>query len=243
MEIRQLELDLWESLDAAVRYPETANVRRLCDAVEGAIASHPLQEQLQMAGELLRQISEVYAVRSEWLMTGWEHRHNPQEPVVDLEGYSELFVQSLSMNLEDLFEEPEAAVYPSDRRQRTPSGTVVGMVDKEALLSELDQRLERQPGMTEAEAFEAAMAVAHGEDVSAWVGAIAQCLTKAEKRGMWLVELQRRLRMPLMQVWLAVLLGGYKVEQRGGFYQRDTIWVENNATSKPVEEFTREFNL
>jgi hypothetical protein len=56
-------------------------------------------------------------------------------------------------------------------------------------------------------------------------------LTKVEKRGMWLVELQRRLKMPLMQVWLAVLLGGYEVEQRGGFYQRETIWVGNSATS------------
>jgi hypothetical protein len=47
MEIRQLELDLWQSLDAAVRYPETANVQRLCDALEGAIAAHPVQDQLQ----------------------------------------------------------------------------------------------------------------------------------------------------------------------------------------------------
>jgi hypothetical protein len=107
----------------------------------------------------------------------------------------------------------------------------VGVLDQSALLAQLDQRLSEQPGMTEAEAFETAIAVAHGEDVSAWVGAIAQCLTKAGKRGMWLVELQRRLKMPLMQVWLAVLLGGYEVEQRGGFYQRETIWVGNNAMS------------
>jgi hypothetical protein len=44
MEIRQLELELWQSLDAAVRYPETANVQRLCDALEGAIAHQPIQE-------------------------------------------------------------------------------------------------------------------------------------------------------------------------------------------------------
>jgi hypothetical protein len=225
MEMQQLELDLWQSLDAAVRYPETANVRRLCDAVEGAIAGHPLQEQLQMAGELLRQISEVYAARSEWLMMGWEHRHNPQEPVVNLEGYSELFVQSLSMNLEDLFEEPEAVVYPSDRRQRTPSGTVVGMVDKEALLAELDQRLEQHPGITEAEAFEAAISVAHGENVSEWVEAIGQALTE-QTQEQTLVKLQERLGLPLVEVWLGVLLGGYGLVQRGGFYQRETIWVK-----------------
>jgi hypothetical protein len=227
VEIRQLELDLWQSLEAATRYPETANLQRLCDALEGAIAHHPLQEQLQVAGEMLRQITEVYAARAEWMMSGWEHQHNPQEPVVNLEGYAELFAQSLSLDLGELFEEPEAVVYPSDRKGRSGGGgTVVGLLDKEALLVELDQRLEEHPEMTEAEAFEAAISVAHGEDVSAWVGAIAQVLQQEESREMSLMELQGRSGMPWVTMWLGVLLGGYGLEQRGEFYQRETIWVE-----------------
>jgi hypothetical protein len=222
MEIRQLELDLWQSLEAATRYPETANLQRLCDALEGAIAHQPLQEQLQVAGEMLRQISEVYAARAEWMMSGWELQHNPQEPVVDLEGYAELFAQSLSLDLGELFEEPEAVVYPSDRKGRAGvEGTVVGLLDKEALLAELDQRLEAHPEMTEAEAFEAAISVSHGEDVSAWTGAIEQVL----QQGMSLMELQGRSGLPLVAMWLGVLLGGYGLEQRGEFYQRETIWV------------------
>jgi hypothetical protein len=226
MEIRQLELDLWQSLEAATRYPETANLQRLCDALEGAIADHPVQEQLQVAGEMLRQISEVYAARAEWLMSGWELHHNPQEPVVNLEGYAELFAQSLSLDLGELFEEPDAVVYPSDRKGRLGvGGTVVGLLDKEALLTELDQRLDEHPEMTEAEAFEAAISVSHGEDVSAWVGAIAQVLQQEESREMSLMELQGRLELPLVTMWLGGLLGGYGLEQRGEFYQRETIWV------------------
>jgi hypothetical protein len=227
MEIRQLELDLWQSLEAATRYPETANLQRLCDALEGAIAHQPLQEQLQVAGEMLRQISEVYAARAEWMMSGWEHQHNPQEPVVDLEDYAELFAQSLSLDLGDLFEEPEAVVYPSERKGRLGSeGTVVGLLDKEALLAELDQRLEQHPEMTEAEAFEAAIAVAHGEDVSAWVEAIEQVLQQEPSQELSLMGLQERLEMPWVAMWLGLLLGGYGLEQRGEFYQRETIWVE-----------------
>jgi hypothetical protein len=239
MEMRQLELDLWQSLDAAVRYPETANVQRLCDALEGAIADHPLQEQLQIAGELLRQISEVYAARATWLMDGWEYRHNPQEPIVALDGDANFFAQSLSLELEDLFEEPEAVVYPSERRSRsTPQGTIVGELDKEALLNALDQRLAEHPEMTESEAFEAAIAVAHGEDVTSWVGAIAQVLAEQDGeqgREQTLLGLQARLRMPWVEVWLAVLLGGYPVEQRGEFYQRETIWVGALTPSMPEE--------
>jgi hypothetical protein len=225
MEMRQLELDLWQSLDAAVRYPETANVQRLCDALEGAIAHQPIQEQLQMAGELLRQISEVYAARAAWLMDGWEYRHNPQEPIVALDEDANFFAQSLSLDLDDLFEEPEAVVYPSERRSRsTPQGTIVGELDKEALLTALDHQLANHPEMTEAEAFEAAIAVAHGENVSEWVGAIGQVL-REQGQEQTLLGLQEQLRMPWVEVWLAVLLGGYRLEQRGEFYQRETIWV------------------
>jgi hypothetical protein len=225
MEMWQLELDLWQSLDAAVRYPETANVQRLCDALEGAIADHPLQEQLQIAGELLRQISEVYAVRAAWLMDGWEYRHNPQEPIVALDEDANFFAQSLSLDLDDLFEEPEAVMYPSERRSRSaPQGTIVGELDKEALLNALDERLAEHPGMTETEAFEAAISVAHGENVSEWVGAIDQVLKELEQEQTLLV-LQEQLKMPWVEIWLAALLGGYRVEQRGEFYQRETIWV------------------
>jgi hypothetical protein len=173
MEIQQLELNLWQSLETATRYPETANVQRLCDALEGAIAHRPLLAQLQIAGEMLQQISAVYAARAEWMMTGWEHRHNPQEPIVALDDVAELFAQSLSLGLDELFEEPEAVLYPSARKSRSPSGgTVVAELDKEALLTALDEQLSQHSEMSEAEAFEVSISVAHGEDVSRWVGAI-----------------------------------------------------------------------
>ncbi|MBW4517990.1 MAG: hypothetical protein KME11_22545 [Timaviella obliquedivisa GSE-PSE-MK23-08B] len=40
-----------------------------------------------------------------------------------------------------------------------------------------------------------------------------------------LLELQRAIGIPLIQIWLALLLSGYGVEQRGGFYEAGTIWV------------------
>jgi hypothetical protein len=203
MEMRQLELDLWQLLDAAVRYPETANLQQLCDALEGAIlsesfanADRPLQAQLQVAGEMLQQISAVYAARATWLMDGWEYRHNPQEPIVALDDDANFFAQSLSLDLDDLFEEPEAVMYPSERRSRSaPQGTIVGELDKDALLNALDERLAEHPEMTEAEAFEAAISVAHGEDVTNWVGAIDRVLKKQEQE-QTLLGLQERLRMP-----------------------------------------------
>jgi hypothetical protein len=49
MEIQQLELDLWQSFEAASQFPETANLRSLCDALEQTLSDQSLAEQLTVA--------------------------------------------------------------------------------------------------------------------------------------------------------------------------------------------------
>ena len=79
--------------------------------------------------------------------------------------------------------------------------------------------------MTEAEAFNRAIETAHDEDVSAWAGAIGEGISAMGGEAVLLLELQRSLGIPLIQIWLSLLLSGYGVEQRGGFYEAGTIWV------------------
>jgi hypothetical protein len=228
MEIKQLELDLWNALEMARQFPETMNVRSLCDALEQVIIDQPLSDQLRVVAEGIEQLIGVYAERAARLIDGYERRHNPQEPIVNLEGCVDLFVQTLQLDVTDLMEPEEGVQYPAQRRSRLreeEAGSVVGVLDQAALLAQLDQRLSEQPGMTEAEAFETAMAVAHGEDVSAWVGAIAEGIQAMGGKTVTLLELQGAIGMPLVQMWLALLLSGYELEQRGEFYEVGTIWV------------------
>jgi hypothetical protein len=162
------------------------------------------------------------------LIDSYERRHNPQEPIVNLESCVELFVQSLQLDVSELMEPEEEVQYPAQRRSRLREeemGSVVGILDQAALLAQLDQRLSEEPGMTEAEAFNRAIATAHDEDVSAWAGAIVQGIKELGGEAVLLLELQRAIGMPLIQIWLALLLSGYDVEQRGGFYETETIWV------------------
>jgi hypothetical protein len=35
------------------------------------------------------------------------------------------------------------------------------------------------------------------------------------------MQLQKMIGMPLMQLWLALLLGGFAIEQQGKFYETD----------------------
>jgi hypothetical protein len=73
-------------------------------------------------------------------------------------------------------------------------------------------------------AYQQAIALAHDEDVSAWGEAIS---TRLDEFGqpISLLELQGSIEMPLVQVWLALLLNGIPLEQRGSFYQTEQVWV------------------
>ena len=231
MEIQQLKLDLWQSLEAASRFPETADLRSLCDVLEHTLSNQSLAEQLTVAGDVLVQLSEVHAARADLLISGWERRHNPAEPVVNLEECVDLFVQSLTLDVSDLFEEPEPIQYPANRKKTSSiqeEGSVVGEVDKNALLNWIDQMTAAQP-LNEAQMAEQIRDLAHGENVEEWSRAIDQYLQRFGSK-ILLPDLQQALKMPIVELWLGLLLGGYSLEQQGKFYDTQNLWIIDNHT-------------
>jgi hypothetical protein len=226
MEVQQLELDLWQSLETAARFPETADLRSLCDALEQTLSEQSLAEQLAVAGDVLVQLSEVYAARADLLIFRWERRHNPIEPVVNLEECVDLFVQSLSLDVTDLFEEPEQMQYPANRKKKSSAqadGSIVGEIDKDTLLNWVDQLAIEQP-LDEAQMAAQIWDLAHGENVEEWSRAIAQYFQRFGSK-ILLPDLQQALEMPIVELWLGLLMGGYSFSQQGEFYDSQTLWV------------------
>ncbi|BAY50490.1 hypothetical protein SAMD00079811_81190 (plasmid) [Scytonema sp. HK-05] len=225
---RQSELDLWQSLETASKFPEMADLQSLLEALERTISKQPLIQQLHIAGDALVQLSRVCAARAELMMSQWEHQYNPTEPVVDLESCVDLFVQSLSLDVADLFCEPDSVQYPDSRKkklsQKADSSTV-GEVDKAALLNIVDELLAEQTP-TEIELADQIINLAHEENVEEWIIAIAQHMAHI-KTTIRLSELQKALNMPLVEVWLGLLLGGFTLEHRGDFYESQDIWVSD----------------
>ena len=88
-------------------------------------------------------------------------------------------------------------------------------VDKQLVLALVDE-------LTVENAKAKAFSVSHSEDVSAWVAAISAKRKSAPQR---LIDLQQQLKMPLIEVWIALLLGGFQLEQRGEFYELEGIWL------------------
>lgn len=226
MDIQQSELELWQSLEIASRFPETADLRSLCETLEQILSHQPLAIQLRVAGDVLVKLCEVCAARSQLMIATWEHHHAPSEPVVDLASCVDLFVQSLSLNVTDLFEAPEPVQYPANRQKRSSQdaeGSIVGEVDKATLLDFVEQFSTEQP-LNEIELASQIKSLAHGENVEEWSRAIAQGF-QGLNATVRLVELQQTLRMPMIEVWLGLLLGGYSLEQKGEFYDIQTVWI------------------
>ncbi|WP_243713975.1 hypothetical protein [Nostoc sp. 106C] len=92
--------------------------------------------------------------------------------------------------------------------------SVVAPVEKEKVLEMLE----------EVRTVEDVHKLAGDEDVQEWENAIAYYLGNIQDE-ISLPQLQRALKMPLVEVWLGLLLGGFTLEQRGDFYDSHKIWV------------------
>lgn len=97
--------------------------------------------------------------------------------------------------------------------------TVVRERTKAEILAEIESE-EIDPEV----AYRDAMALAHDENVSEWGVAISTRLDEGNLP-VSLLELHRAVEMPLVQVWLALLLNGFSLEQRGEFYQTEQVWI------------------
>jgi hypothetical protein len=216
MQFEQAKLDLELAIGQAIADPSSANLRQLLQKLEQLLVGLPQEGQLPLAGTILAQLVEIYACRAHYLLEEWEEEHNPiqDEPILTGELLHEVLRQTMTLNLDDVLSDPSLC-----QLNPQPSDSVAGAVDKSNLLEFLAQM--------ESEAKQDAIAVAHDEDIAAWIGAIAHWMKAHQSQDVSLLELQRSLQMPFIEVWLALLLGGYAIEQRGDFYQTEGVWVKS----------------
>ena len=206
---KQMELPLWETLRSAQMIPEQVNFEGLLADVDQSIAQTPESEQLRLAGEAFLRMAEVYAARSEAWMEEWEQAS--RDPVVERGFFDDLVRQTMAVDLSELME-PAPPRKRRSKRETRQEGSIVAEVEKAAVLAMVDQM--------EAEAMrkEEVLAIAHDENVTAWIKAIKDWLQSAATEQMQFVQLCQGLEMPQIEIWLGVLLGGFELESQGEFY-------------------------
>lgn len=221
MSIQQTTPDLWQELEDALTVPQAADLKRLCELLDWAIAQLPEDQQLETAGRAFEQMVDIYALRFNLLMAVWEGSDHLLEhtlPVLDVDVLESWIRQSMSLNLDHLIEQQKLN---RNRKKQTPdpNNSIVAIVEPEAVLQMVDQiEVEEHSHMIRRLAGE--------EDPTRWSAAIALWLrTHAIEKSVRLVDFYQELGLPLVEAWIGLLLGGFELEQHGEFYELSGIWV------------------
>jgi hypothetical protein len=177
------------------------------------------RSQLRVAGDAVGQITDLFCDRSNLCFEQLQARANHGEPVMSDHAFDRYVRQSVVVDFEQFIQPLEALPRKSPERTRDDD-SVVGSVDKEILL----QVLEQEHLLSWEEELDLALSVAHTEDVTNWIEAITQCIAR-NCSPMRLIDLQTALPLPVVEIWLGLLLGSFKLEQRGSFYDSNEIWI------------------
>ena len=216
--VRQLELNLEFAFEEAAEVPETADVLSLWAQFEGELAGLGQRDRLRVAGDVLVQLAGLCEAKADVLWEDWQDAHNADGPVMDGDWLQGLTRQTQELDFSDLVNRSYHANSENLNEDKEEKDSVAAGVEKLSVLEMID-------ALDEADLKSQALAVSHAENVSDWVKALSAQQKDSPQR---LVDIQQQLGMPLIEVWIAALLGGFPLEQRGSFYQTQEVWVSNN---------------
>ena len=219
MKVKQLELDLWDVLSIARQTPENANFLMVFKLLDLTLVDLDTRSQLRVAGEAVCQIADLFSDRSNYLFEELHSRAVKGEPIMADDAFDRYVRKSMVVDFEQ-FIEPLQSLPRKIPEQAKNGNSIVGEIDKETLIHSLEQ----ESLLSFEEEFEQAISTAHAEDITAWVEAIAQCITN-NSQPICLKDLQKTLKLAIVEIWLGLLLGDFKLEQRGSFYDSNEIWI------------------
>jgi hypothetical protein len=219
MKVKQLELDLWDVISTARQTPEDANFSMVFKLLDLTLVDLDTRSQLRVAGEAVCQIADLFSDRSNFLFEELHSRAVKGEPIMADDAFDRYVRQSMAVDF-DQFIETLPSLPRKIPEQLKTGNSIVSEIDKEILI----QSLAQESLLSFGEEFEQAISTAHAEDVSAWIEAIAYSL-KINDLPMRLLALHDSLQLPIVEIWLGLLLGNFKLEQKGTFYNSNEIWI------------------
>ena len=215
----QLQLNLWEQLAQAQAQPEATDWRQLCLAFDEAIDQTPVELRLATAADAIEQMADLLLARATAWAEHWNRRPG-DGPVLDEDLFAELVRQSFSLDLSGLVDEPELYVRAASEKAHEDADSVVEYREKTEVLAELESFVDEDTGEAEVERE-------HDENVGAWAEAIQGWMERQGIESAALIRLQEGSGLSMVKLWLAALLCGLGMEQRGAFYDMGgvEIWV------------------
>lgn len=219
MQAQQLELDLWNVISSARLSPEEADLQMVFQLLDQTLVDLDTTSQLRISADAVCQITDLFCDRTNILFAEIQAKATDEGPVMPDDAFNRYVRQTVVVDLEQFIQPWESPPRKVAERQQD-SSSVVGDIDKEVLL----QCLEQEKALSPAEEYAQAISIAHQENVSAWIEAIALRMSQ-RTTPIKLIELENILQLPRVELWLGLMLGDFKLEQRRKFYDTDGIWI------------------
>ena len=224
------EADWHRALQAAAAVPTQANLTALWQCFERAMATLPIADQLRLGGEVITQLADLHQAKAQAWLDAWEAIADPQDPQLTADWLQGLVRQSQSLDL-------SALTAPPLRRRRSPEppgpqDSAVGEVAKETLLTWVDKQAAAMEAVRAMAADpQAAIAMAHAENIGAWVTTLHEWFGH-HPHPIPLLQLQQQLGWPLVKLWLSLLLGDFALEPMGDDFYDGNILVSLKPRSQ-----------
>lgn len=179
--------------------------------LERQIKSLPVEQQLPVAAAAIVELAEMLDSRSADWFKDWEDKNSPEGPVLPDDLFAGLVRSTVQLDLDDLIAPPAETKFRKHKPHDYPEDddSVVAEISKDdalALVDHLDL-----------------LELAGEEDPMRWSQAIWYLL-EGSSEPINILKLAELLQMPLVEVWLGALLGGYVLEQKGEFYSKE-VWL------------------
>ncbi|MEM9007687.1 MAG: hypothetical protein AAGE59_29700 [Cyanobacteria bacterium P01_F01_bin.86] len=221
MNAKHLQLALELALEDAAEMPVMADLQALWQQVEPIMEHLSIQERLRLGGFVIDQLAELHRAKAEWLLEEWENTFNPQDPSLPVDWLQGLVRQTQYVDVSDLTAPVRRRPRGSSSKGGAAKDTVVGEVPKANVLKMLEQvDLETQKAT--------ALSVAHEECIEDWVGAIAAWFEQ-HPQPILLMQLRQQMGWPLVQLWLSLLLGGFRLEATDDHFYSAQILVSSGS--------------
>jgi hypothetical protein len=240
---------LLELLKLAESDPAGAVLEDLWTELDGIFEFDKPQIQLQVAGDAITRITDIFAQRSTLAFQELEATTAQDGPVMKLDQFDRYVRQTMQIDLEQYLE-PIAKLLglstdqdACDLETDGSDNTIAGEVPKSALLQVLEALHQLQSPITEDQQMQQIKSLSHGEDIPLWssrINAYLHQVLGSSDRTVTLYDLPSALGMPLTEVWLGFLLGDHDYQlQRTGedFYSAAHIEVilKSDSTALKID--------
>lgn len=216
------QLTIWDILEEMSVALPTSTLAPVWECLDTELENLSTEAQLSTAAEAFYQIADILKSRAESILQDVRAQNDTDGPIISTGIFAGLVRTTMQLDLDDLIQEPVPQTFrPHGSHHFTQTATstdsVAAPVQKENIFAMLES----------VKTVEDVHRLAGDENVEKWLNAIANYLINI-KDEIPLTQLQQGLKMPMVEVWLGLLLGGFTLEQRGDFYNSRNIWVKSS---------------